>query len=172
LTAGGYNFFLLKLVKLSSTITNFLYLLQKIYCMMLFPEDISVATLNATSHGTLISHLNIEYTLIAKDVLCARMPVDHRAKQPMGILHGGASVVLAETVGSMAANLMVDRNKYYCVGLEINANHVRKASEGYVYAEAKPLHVGKTTHVWQIHITDEDGQLICTSRHTVAVIEK
>jgi 1,4-dihydroxy-2-naphthoyl-CoA hydrolase len=128
--------------------------------------------LNATSRGTLIEHLGIEYTALGTNVLLARMPVDHRTKQPMGLLHGGASVVLAETVGSMAANLMVDREKYYCVGLEINANHVRKATDGYVYAEASPLHIGKATHVWQIQVTDKEGQLICTSRHTVVVIEK
>jgi 1,4-dihydroxy-2-naphthoyl-CoA hydrolase len=90
----------------------------------------------------------------------------------MGILHGGASVVLAETVGTMAANLVVDRAQYYCVGLEINANHVRKATGGYVYGQATPLHIGKSTHVWQIHITDDQDQLICTSRLTVAVLTK
>jgi len=139
---------------------------------MLFHQDITVPMLNATSHGTLIEHLGIEYMALEADALLAKMPVDHRTKQPMGLLHGGASVVLAETVGSMAANLVVDREKCYCVGLEINANHIRKATDGYVYAEAKPLHIGKATHVWQINITDEKGQLICTSRHTVAVIEK
>lgn len=139
---------------------------------MLLPTDITLDMLNVTSAGNLIGHLGIEYTSLREDALCAKMPVDKRTKQPMGILHGGASVVLAETVGSMAANLMVDRDKYYCVGLEINANHVRKATEGYVYAEAKPLHVGKSTHVWEIYITDEQGQLVCISRLTVAVLEK
>lgn len=139
---------------------------------MLFSQDITLPMLNTISRGTLIEHLGIEYTALKSDALLAKMPVDQRTKQPMGLLHGGASVVLAETVGSMASNLVVDREKYYCVGLEINANHVRKATDGYVYAEAKPLHIGKATHVWQIHITDEEGQLICTSRHTVAVIEK
>lgn len=139
---------------------------------MLLPTDITLDMLNVTSAGNLIGHLGIEYTSLREDALCAKMPVDKRTKQPMGILHGGASVVLAETVGSMAANLMVDRDKYYCVGLEINANHVRKATEGYVYAEAKPLHVGKSTHVWEIYITDEQGQLVCISRLTAAVLEK
>jgi len=139
---------------------------------MLFPTDISLAMLNATSRGNLIDHLGIEYIDLGPDALYARMPVDQRTKQPMGILHGGASVALAETVGSMAANLVVDRTKYYCVGLEINANHIRKATDGYVYAEAIPLHVGKSTHVWQIHITDEQKQLVCASRLTVAVLEK
>ncbi len=139
---------------------------------MLFPTDISLDMLNVTSRSNLIAHLGIEYIDLGSDALYARMPVDQRTKQPMGILHGGASVVLAETVGTMAANLVVDRNKYYCVGLEVNANHVRKATEGYVYAEAIPLHIGRSTHVWQIHITDEQKQLVCTSRLTVAVLEK
>ena len=139
---------------------------------MFLSKDITLPMLNATSKGNLISHLGIEYTALEADVLLARMPVDERTKQPMGLLHGGASVVLAETVGSMASNLAVDRNKYYCIGLEINANHVRKATEGFVYAEARALHIGKNTHVWQIHITNAEGQLICTSRLTTAVLEK
>ncbi|MHB9147817.1 MAG: hotdog fold thioesterase, partial [Candidatus Amoebophilus sp.] len=90
---------------------------------MLFPQEITLSMLNTISRGTLIEHLGIEYTALNPDALLAKMPVDQRTKQPMGLLHGGASVVLAETVGSMAANLVVDREKYYCVGLEINANH-------------------------------------------------
>jgi 1,4-dihydroxy-2-naphthoyl-CoA hydrolase len=139
---------------------------------MLFPTDITLAALNATSLNTLIAHVGIEYTHLTSDTLTARMAVDAKTKQPMGILHGGASVVLAETVGSMASNLVVDREKYYCVGLEINANHIRKATSGYVYGKATPLHIGKSTHVWQIHITDDKDQLVCTSRLTVAVLEK
>lgn len=139
---------------------------------MLFPTDITLSDLNAISRNTLIAHLGIEYTELGPDRLCAKMPVDERTKQPMGILHGGASVVLAETVGSMAANLVVDRDKYYCVGLEINANHIKKATGGYVHGQATPLHIGKATHVWQIHITDGQEQLICASRLTVAVLAK
>lgn len=139
---------------------------------MLFPNDIALSKLNATSRGTLIAHLGIEYTNLGPHMLCAKMPVDERTKQPMGILHGGASVVLAETVGSMAANLVVDQDKYYCVGLEINANHIKKATGGYVYGQATPLHIGKSTHVWQIHIRNDQDQLICISRLTVAVLTK
>lgn len=139
---------------------------------MLFPTDITLSDLNAISRNTLMACLGIEYTKLNPDMLCAKMPVDERTKQPMGILHGGASVALAETVGSMAANLVVDRDKYYCVGLEINANHIKKATGGYVHGQAIPLHIGKTTHVWQIHITDDQDQLVCTSRLTVAVLEK
>eukprot|EP01132_Coremiostelium_polycephalum_P000581 gene581-726_t len=115
--------------------------------MTLFFPEITLQMINEINQGTLISHLGIEYTNITSDALIAKMPVDHRTKQPMGLLHGGASVALAETVGSMAANLMIDRTKYYGVGLEINANHLRKATGGYVYAEAKPLHIGKSTHL-------------------------
>jgi 1,4-dihydroxy-2-naphthoyl-CoA hydrolase len=139
---------------------------------MFFPTDISLSDLNAISHNTLIAHLGIEYTKLSPTMLCAKMSVDERTKQPMGILHGGASVVLAETVGSMAANLVIDRDKYYCVGLEINANHIKKATGGYVHGQATPLHIGKSTHVWQIHITDDQDQLICTSRLTIAVLAK
>jgi 1,4-dihydroxy-2-naphthoyl-CoA hydrolase len=139
---------------------------------MLFPQDITLAQLNATSQGNMVGELGIEYTTLGPDYLAARMPVNHKTKQPMGLLHGGASVVLAETVGSMASNLIVDRTQQYGVGLEINANHVRKATDGYVYAVAKPLHIGKSTHVWEIHITDEQEQLVCVSRLTVAILSK
>jgi 1,4-dihydroxy-2-naphthoyl-CoA hydrolase len=136
-----------------------------------FPIDIDLNMLNDISRNSLISYLGIEYTCLDKDTLYAKMPINEHTKQPMGILHGGASVVLAETVGSMAANLMVDRNQYYCVGLEINANHVHIATAGYVHAKASPLHVGKSTHVWQIYITNDQKQLVCVSRHTVAVLK-
>jgi 1,4-dihydroxy-2-naphthoyl-CoA hydrolase len=139
---------------------------------ILFPQDITLAQLNATSQGNMIGELGIEYTALGPDYLVAKMPVNHKTKQPMGLLHGGASVVLAETVGSMASNILVDRTQHYGVGLEINANHVRKATEGYVYAVAKPLHIGKSTHVWDIRITDEQEQLICASRLTVAILPK
>jgi 1,4-dihydroxy-2-naphthoyl-CoA hydrolase len=100
------------------------------------------------------------------------MPVDHRTKQPFGLLHGGASVVLAETLGSFAASISVDMEKYQCVGLEINANHIRSVKEGYVYGKATPLHVGRQTQVWEIRITNEAGQLVCVSRITIAVLER
>ena len=139
---------------------------------MTFPSHITPSMLNATSRDSLIEHLGIEYTNIGPDYLEAKMPVDHRTRQPQGLLHGGASVALAETIGSVAANLAVDTKKQYCVGLDINANHVRSVTEGYVYAIAKPLHTGKSTHVWQIHITNEDDKLVCVSRLTVAVLDK
>lgn len=141
--------------------------------MIWFTDDITLTALNATSQGNMVGYLGIEYTAIGPDYLEAKMPVGPKTCQPQGILHGGASVALAETVGSIAANLCVDRTQYYCVGLDINANHLRKASQGgHVYAVARPLHVGKTTQVWQIHITNEQQQLVCAGRLTVAVLAR
>jgi 1,4-dihydroxy-2-naphthoyl-CoA hydrolase len=100
------------------------------------------------------------------------MPVDHRTVQPAGILHGGASVVLAETLGSVAALLCEDPDKRHCVGLEINANHVRSVRSGYVYGIAKPLHIGSSTQLWEIKITGEGDKLVCIARLTLAVLSK
>jgi len=99
------------------------------------------------------------------------MAVDDRTRQPFGILHGGASVALAETLGSVAASLVIDRNKYRCVGQEINANHVRAASSGYVIGTARPVHVGRRSHVWEIRITDEQARLVCISRITMYILD-
>ena len=115
--------------------------------------------------------IGIEIIELTPDSIKGKMPVDHRTVQPMKILHGGASVALAESLGSIASNLIVDNSKYACVGLDINANHLRPASSGFVYAEAKPIHIGKKTHVWAIEIKDEKGKLICVSRLTIAVIQ-
>lgn len=122
--------------------------------------------------NTMIEHLGIEITEVNKDFLCGRMPVDARTHQPMGLLHGGASVVLAESLASMGAALQVDLTKKACVGLEINANHMRGISTGWVYGKATPVHVGRSTQVWETKITNEAGDLICISRMTVAVIDK
>jgi 1,4-dihydroxy-2-naphthoyl-CoA hydrolase len=115
--------------------------------------------------------IGIEITELTPDSIKGKMPVDHRTVQPMKILHGGASVALAESLGSIASNLIVDNSKYACVGLDINANHLRPASSGFVYAEAKPIHIGKKTHVWGIEIKDEKGKMVCISRLTMAVIQ-
>jgi 1,4-dihydroxy-2-naphthoyl-CoA hydrolase len=131
----------------------------------------SLAQLNAAS-PTMMSHLGIEFVDIGDDYLTARMPVDHRTRQPMGLLHGGASVVLAETLGSTGAFLSVDPAQYNVVGLEINANHVRGVRDGFVTGTARPLHRGKTTQLWEIRITDTAGKLVCISRITIAVLEK
>ena len=122
--------------------------------------------------GTMVEHLGIIITEIGEDFLKGKMAVDNRTVQPMGLLHGGASVALAETLGSLAANYVVDNQKKYCVGLDINANHVRGAKSGWVTGVAKPLHLGSTTQVWSIDINDEKGRLVCVSRLTMAVLER
>jgi len=140
----------------------------------LFPDDLTLNDLNsfASEDGHMIEYLGIEFTEIGHDFLCAKMPVDRRTRQPFGILHGGASVVLSETLGSAAAHLsLTDENKM-AVGLEINANHVRPVKDGFVHGKAEPLHVGKTTQVWQTKIMDEQNRLICVSRITVAIVDK
>ena len=121
---------------------------------------------------SLPKHLGIEFTEIGADFLRGRMPVDERTKQPYGILHGGASVALAETLGSTAAGLVVDPDKYRVVGQEINANHIRAVSSGFVIGTARPHHVGRRSHVWEIRITDEQERLVCISRLTMFVLEK
>ncbi|XEV15550.1 hotdog fold thioesterase [Vibrio alginolyticus] len=136
--------------------------------MSIWKKPVSIEILNATSKNTLIEHLQIKYTDFTDDSLTATMPVCSFTHQPLGMLHGGASVVLAETLGSLAANFSVDEGSY-CVGLDINANHVRAMRSGHVIGTAKPLHLGISTQVWQIDITDEQGRLVCTSRLTIAV---
>jgi len=113
--------------------------------------------------------IGIEITDIGDDYLAGKMPVDKRTWQPMGLLHGGASCVLAESLGSMAGSLCVDMSKQYVVGLEINANHIRGVKSGYVYGTAKPIHLGRSTQVWDIQIVNEDKKLVCVSRLTLAV---
>ena len=134
------------------------------------PPDI--ATLDRYSHGTLAEQLGIEYTAVGDDFITARMPVDQRTVQPFGLLHGGASVALAETLGSIAANQCVNNAEKICVGLEINANHVRSARSGYVYGTTRPIHIGNTTQLWQTEIRDEQDRLVCISRLTVAVLDR
>lgn len=122
--------------------------------------------------NTMGSFLGMEWVDVGDDFLVMRMPVNERTVQPYGLLHGGASCALAETVGSLASHFVIDTDKYYCVGLEINANHVRPATRGFVTAICTPLHLGKTTHVWDIKIKDEQQKLVCISRHTVAILHK
>jgi 1,4-dihydroxy-2-naphthoyl-CoA hydrolase len=117
-------------------------------------------------------YLDIEWKEVGNDFISATMPVDHRTIQPYGLLHGGASCVLAETVGSVASAMVIDHSNFICVGLEINANHIRSAREGKVTGTAKPIHLGATTHVWDIRIVDEKERLICVSRLTVAILPR
>ena len=129
-----------------------------------------LAPMTALGDGAMPGHLGIEFVEAGDDWITARMPVDHRTQQPFKRLHGGASVALAETIGSVAASFCIDRDKHVAVGMEINANHIRPAYDGWVTATARPESLGRTTQVWSIRITDEAGKLVCISRLTVAVI--
>lgn len=135
-------------------------------------KTISVEQLQKFSENTMVEHLGIEFLELGEKFISAKMPVDHRTHQPMGLLHGGASIALAETLGSVASSIIIDMDKFACVGLEINANHIKSARSGFVIGKATPIHLGKKTHVWDIKIRNEDDELICISRLTVAVIEK
>jgi len=137
-----------------------------------FDKNVSVEDLKPLGKGTMTEHLGLEWVEIGKDFLKAKIPVDHRTIQPYGLLHGGASCVLAETIGSVASHLIIDPSEFYCVGIEINANHIRSAKEGFVYGTCSPLHIGSSTHVWDIRITNEEEKLICISRLTVAIMKK
>lgn len=139
--------------------------------MGIFQKNITLEALNALSKDTLAEHIGIEFTAVGPDFLEAKMPVDSRTQQPFGMLHGGASVSLAETLGSVAATCCVDMERQFCVGLEINANHIRSARTGYVKGVARPIHIGKKTQVWEIRILN-DLELICISRITLAVLDK
>ena len=139
--------------------------------MPIWTVPATLEQINQRGQGNMISHLGIEFLEINEDSLKARMPVDERTIQPAGILHGGASAALAETLGSMAANLCIDPTKKVCVGMEINANHIRPVSSGWVTGVVTPVHLGKTTQIWQILIEDEAGKLVCISRLTLAVID-
>src|SRR5258706_3112479 len=140
--------------------------------MSIFKPGIALEALNRLSANTMVEHLGIEYTSIGEDYLEAKMPVDYRTHQPLGLLHGGASVTLAETLGSVAAMCCLDTNLQYPVGLEINANHIKSVREGFVLGRVKPVHIGKKTHVWEIRITTEKNELVCLSRITMAIIDK
>ncbi|SHH78914.1 hotdog fold thioesterase [Ferrimonas marina] len=136
--------------------------------MSIWKRELEFSLLDARGEGTLVQQLGMKVVGFDERSLSMSMPVDHRTHQPMGLLHGGASVALAESVGSMAANLCVDQ-EHYCVGLEINANHVKAMRSGTVIGTATPLHLGGTTQIWSIEIKDESGNLVCISRLTMAV---
>ena len=136
-----------------------------------FKKEFSLQKLQAMSAGTMGEHIGIVFTEIGDNYLTATMPVDHRTRQPYGLLHGGASVALAETLGSVASSLVLDTSVFICVGLEINANHIRSARQGLVTGIATPIHLGSSTHVWDIKIYDERERLLCISRLTVAILK-
>jgi len=136
-----------------------------------FRDGVDLDAVRASGAGTLVEHLGIQLTELGDDFLRGTMPVDHRTKQPYGLLHGGASVALAETLGSIAGNLAVrDPSKHMVVGLEINANHLAAVTSGIVTGTARPLHVGRSTQVWEIRIEDAMGRMNCVSRITLAVV--
>ncbi len=128
--------------------------------------------LNNTNTKTMVDHLGIVFTAVSDKTIEATMPVDERTKQPMGLLHGGANVVLAETLGSLAASLTVDRKEKSVVGLEINANHIRSVREGLVRGVASPIHLGGSTQIWEIKIYNEANKLTCISRLTMAILDR
>ncbi len=137
----------------------------------MFKNNIDLDVFIQMSKNTLSEHLGIEFLEKGDNYLTARMPVDHRTKQPFGLLHGGASVALAETLGSIASVLCLDDPlKQKAVGLEINANHLRSVTEGWVYGKVTPIHIGRRTHIWDIKITNEEEKTVCVSRLTVAIV--
>ena len=137
-----------------------------------FNKSLTLPDILPLGPNTMGEHLGMEWVAVGDDFLQMKMPVDDRTKQPYGLLHGGASCALAETVGSVASAFVIDPDKFICVGLEINANHVRSARSGYVTATCTPLHIGASTHVWDIKIVDEKEKLVCISRLTVAILKK
>lgn len=140
--------------------------------MSIWFGDVSSVAFAAMGEASLISTLGIEVVEVRDDALVGRMPVDQRTVQPAGVLHGGASVALAETLASWAGHLAVDRDRFYVVGQEINANHLRPVRTGWVTAVASPIAIGRRSHVWEIRISDDAGKLVCVSRCTLAVIEQ
>lgn len=137
-----------------------------------FNKSLTINDLIPLGPRTMAEHLAMEWVEVGAEHLKMRMPVDQRTHQPYGLLHGGASCALAETIGSVASHFIIDPEKFICVGLEINANHVRGVRSGYVTATCTPLHIGASTHVWDIKIHDEREKLICISRLTVAILKK
>lgn len=138
--------------------------------MKIWKNDITAEQLNHWPQKSMADHLDLSITEIGADYIIGKMPVDERTKQPFGLLHGGASCVLAETLGSIASTLMIDLEQERAVGLEINANHLRSVSSGYVYGKVTPIHLGRSTQVWDIRIQDEQQKLVCVSRLTMAII--
>ena len=139
---------------------------------MIWHKRPDIDVLNQRGQGTAVSALGIDIVEVGDDFLKGSMPVDERTRQPLGLLHGGASVLFAESLGSIAANYVVDHEKAFCVGMEVNANHLRGVRAGIVSGVARPLHIGRSSQVWEIKIHDQKDRLICISRLTMAVVQK
>lgn len=140
--------------------------------MTIWKKNYRIEDFKGMEKNNIHEALGIELTGITENSISGKMPVDHRTKQPAGILHGGASVVLAESLGSIASNLVIDTDKYLAVGLSVNANHTRPATKGYVHGTATAVHVGKKTQIWDIEIVNDEGKKVCACRLTTAVIDK
>lgn len=140
--------------------------------MKIWTSDITIEAVTSVRVDTMVGLLGIEFTEIGDDFLKGKMPVDRRTIQPFGIMHGGASAVLAETLGSVAGNYCIDREKKVAVGLSINTSHIRMAKDGYVYGTARPEHLGRTTQVWEVRIENEAGKLVSLNRLTLSVIDR
>ena len=132
----------------------------------------AIQQINLSAQNTMLSTLGIEITDVGDDYICGKIPVDHRTKQPLGLLHGGASVTLAETLGSIGGGIKVYNNNETVVGIEINVNHLKSIRDGWVYGKATPIRIGKNNQVWEIKIMNEENELICISRLTLAVMPK
>ena len=139
---------------------------------MIWFKNYTIDDLQKFIPNTILEHIGIEITELTDNSVSGKMPVDRRTMQPAGILHGGSSVVLAESLGSIASVLVINQEKNICVGLEINANHIRPVSKGWVYGTAAPIHIGGKTHIWEIKIVNEQGKLVCISRLTMALLPK
>ena len=140
--------------------------------MSIWTQSVTIEQLNSPHLKTMVTNLGIDFVEVGEEHITARMPVDERTIQPFGLLHGGASVALAETLGSVAASLTIDLSKQMPVGMEINANHLRPVSSGWVLGVVKPVHLGSTTQVWETRITNQDGKLVCISRLTMAILNR
>lgn len=139
--------------------------------MSIWKGPMDLEQLNAINHKTMADHLGIVFTQYGDDFITAKMPIDQRTLQPFGIMHGGASCALAESVGSLAANCCIDRENQVCVGLDINTSHIRQAKSGFVIGTARPIHIGRTTHIWEIRITNEQNQLVSLTRLTMIILD-
>lgn len=142
------------------------------FTMAVWQRNVTIDELNKMHENTMQSFCGIEFVEIGDDYIKARMPVNERTKQPHGLLHGGANVMLAESLGSIASVLCINLETHTCVGLEINANHLKAVRDGFVYGITKPLHIGRSTQVWEIKIYNEDNKLTCVSRITNAILKR
>lgn len=140
--------------------------------MSIWFKQVSVTQLNDRGNNTMSDFLGIQFTEVGDDFMKATMPASEKTRQPIGIVHGGANVVLAETLASTAANCVIDIERFYCVGLEINANHIRSVRDGLITATTTPIHLGRSTQVWEIKLVNDEGQITCISRMTASVIAR